>query len=74
MKKQTENNQTGGFDMLNDQELGNVAGGKGDSGKERIDKALDMVDKVLDCAGNDSPVVKAGVSGMKSVIKTIKGK
>ena len=69
-----EKNNSGNIEMLKDDDLKDVSGGLNASSKEKVDKALDVLDKVLDCAEPNSPVGKASVSGAKTVIKAIRNK
>ena len=67
-----ENNGQKEFEMLNDEELNDVSGGLSAEKKEKVDKCLDVLDKVLDFVDPNSAVGKASVNGAKSVIKAIK--
>ncbi len=69
-----ENNRRDEIEMLQDEELESVSGGLSAENKEKVDKCLDVLDKVLDCVAPNSAVGKASVNGAKTVIKAIKKK
>ncbi len=58
-----------GVQAMPEDELNTVSGGIGDMDKEKMDKYMDLFDAVLETAENSSAVPKAGVKGLRAIVK-----
>ena len=58
--------------VMDDSSLEKVTGGVKASDKKNNGKFLDVAEAVIDCADVKSPVGKAGLKGLRTVIKAMK--